>query len=476
MRRFAQLGALLAICGSLAGAGTAGAASFAPLPATLNTPREAPAVASLPGGRVLFTGGYSGGMLPTGEVFDPASNTFIPLTGPGSTLTTARGVAAAAPLPGGDVLIAGGYDNVVPLTSAEVFNSATGKFTQLVGPGKALNVARAGAVAAPLPDGRVLIAGGCCALTSAEVFDPTTATFTELTGPGRTLTTPRAYATATPLPGGRVLIAGGSPNGGQSQLAGAEIFDPVSNTFSALGASLGTARDLAAAAPLADGRVLIAGGESQGGAVDLPSAEIFNPATGTFSPAGATLGTPRKAAGAALLPDGRVLVAGGSRVVTALNSAEVFDPTAAPGPGPANAAPRLSGARLARKTFRVGGGSTPVAGIAKRRAPKGTTISYTLSEPATVTLKIERKLKGRKVGKRCRTLTRRNRKRRACTLYKRAGTLTRTSSTAGRKRVKFSGRIARKKLKPGSYRLTLTPRDRARKLGTARKLSFRIVR
>jgi hypothetical protein len=70
------------------------------------------------------------------------------------------------------------------------------------------------AAAAPLPDGRVLVAGGIvsnlslyqCYLSSAEVFDPTTNSFSS-EGIG-SMSVPRAAAAAAPLPDG-VLVAGG---------------------------------------------------------------------------------------------------------------------------------------------------------------------------------------------------------------------------------------------------------------------------
>ncbi|MGC9220367.1 MAG: choice-of-anchor D domain-containing protein, partial [Solirubrobacteraceae bacterium] len=88
-------------------------------------------------------------------------------------MTTAREGAAAAPLPDGDVLIAGGFNGNSYLSSAEEFDPATGTFTALSG---SMTTERYAAAAAPLPDGDVLIAGGRnndgSTVTSAEVFEP----------------------------------------------------------------------------------------------------------------------------------------------------------------------------------------------------------------------------------------------------------------------------------------------------------------
>ena len=88
-----------------------------------------------------------------------------------------------------------------------------------------MNTTRYGAAAAPLPDGEVLIAGGLNSsgtLSSAELFNPTTSTFSTV-GVGA-MTVPRAFATATPLPNGEVLIAGGFD--GANVLSSAELLIP----------------------------------------------------------------------------------------------------------------------------------------------------------------------------------------------------------------------------------------------------------
>ena len=105
-----------------------------------------------------------------------------------------------------------------------------------------------------------------------------------------------------------MLVAGG--DNGSSVFSSAEVFNPATNSFSSAGiGSMSIARTGAVAAPLPDGRVLVAGGRN--GPSYLSSAEVFNPSTNSFSSAGiGSMVTPRGVAVAAPLPDGRVLVAG----------------------------------------------------------------------------------------------------------------------------------------------------------------------
>jgi hypothetical protein len=248
--------------------------------------------------------------------------------------------AVAAPLPDGRVLFAGGSSGPPPhgqtfLSSAEVFNPTTNTFSS-AGIGS-MSVPREGAVAAPLPDGRVLVAGGYYNadplfpfdphfLSSAEVFDPSTNTFSSA-GIG-SMSVPRLDAVAAPLPDGRVLVVGGFYNDGtEHYLSSAEVFDPGTNSFSSAGiGSMSVPRTGAVAAALPDGRVLVGSGTSSDLGNALSSAEVFNPTTNTFSSAGiGAMSEPRSGGTAAPLGDGRVLVAGG--FFGDGTSAEAFDPT-----------------------------------------------------------------------------------------------------------------------------------------------------
>jgi Tol biopolymer transport system component len=160
-------------------------------------------------------------------------------------------------------------------------------------------------------------------------------------------------------------------------------------------------------------------------------------------------------------------------------------PQGVPQPGPPplprdTTPPRLSRASLTHKRFRVAKAATAVTARAKRKAPppRGTVLALTSSEAGRLTLLIERARPGhvvRKRGKRVCAAVRKPVKRGACTLYARAATLTRTLR-AGRARISLSGRVGKRALAPGTYRLTLTERDAAGNVSKAVRLTFAILR
>jgi hypothetical protein len=187
-------------------------------------------------------------------------------------------------------------------------------------------VARSGHTATLLPDGKVLIAGGCIVdgcedrLTrTVEVFDPSMNSFSS-TGE---LTVARVGHAAVLLDSGKVLIVGGWA--GQDATRKTELYDPGRREFVMTG-EMNEPRDGFTATRLKDGRVLIAGGY-RGSIQRLSSAELYDPQRGTFSLTG-RMGTARMSHTATLLPDGRVLMVGGTRAKgDVLSSAEVFDPS-----------------------------------------------------------------------------------------------------------------------------------------------------
>jgi N-acetylneuraminic acid mutarotase len=228
----------------------------------------------------------------------------------------------------GMVLVAGGTNaSGMVVASAYAYNAVSKTFTATTG---SLNTARTGATATLLANGQILIAGGSSdgtptsALNTAELYNPVTGAFTVAganSNPTNTMTAARFGATATLLTNGQVLIAGGENSGGA--LSSAELYNPATDTFTATG-NLGTARYDAAAMLLANGIVLIAGGTGASGT--LNSAELY--AAGTFTSAAGTMTAARTGATATLLLSGNVLVAGGSTDgSTPLNTAELYNPT-----------------------------------------------------------------------------------------------------------------------------------------------------
>jgi hypothetical protein len=186
-----------------------------------------------------------------------------------------------------------------------------------------LNVPREVATATLLRDGTVLVTGGTntggFAMASSETYDPSNGRFT-LAG---SMNTARIGHTATLLPSGKVLIAGGSQQWSTTPtFRSAELYDPVTRTFTYTG-SLNVARYVHTATLLPNGKVLIAGGDQYG--YQPPQTELYDPATGTFTLTG-SLSTGRAFPVATLLGNGQVMVAAGYRYNVPQASAELFAP------------------------------------------------------------------------------------------------------------------------------------------------------
>jgi len=242
----------------------------------------------------------------------------------GGTMTTARAWAVANRLANGLALIAGGVEPSTQqtLATAELYDPSTQAFTATGG----LTAARSGALAATLPNGQVLLAGGDITKNSAEIYDPAAGTFSA----SKALTLEnRSSGTATALPGGKVLLAGGQNSSRTGAVATAELYDPATDTFTATGSMASSRMDFTATL-LNDGTVLMVGG-NDGTGTELVSAETYDPSTGQFSTLAAQLHVASEGHTATLLGDGTVLIAGGTTNDAAsgvLARCEICDPVA----------------------------------------------------------------------------------------------------------------------------------------------------
>lgn len=250
------------------------------------------------------------GSVGSAEIATAQSGAF---SGTGS-MTTARSLHSATLLPNGQVLIAGG-ESIPPapgiLASAEVYDPDAGRFRAA----GTMMTARRMHTATLLPDDNVLIVGGYGergALASAELFNPLSGAFTA-TG---NLITARGGHTAILLPTGKVLVIGGYGTNAYPNVAPAELYDPASRTFSPAGAYVGRGGcDFCAPATLlADGAVLFPG--------QYP-AQLYDPASDSFSPSGMMISDQ---SAAARLTNGTVLLAGGEDCCGRSSSAELYNP------------------------------------------------------------------------------------------------------------------------------------------------------
>jgi endoglucanase len=291
-------------------------------------------------------------------------------------MSTPRLGAVAATLPDGDVLVAGGEDvSGNPLSSAEIYDPATNSWA----PTASMSTSRLYATAVELSDGDVLVAGGLDAssnaLASVELFDPNSDTWT----PMAPMPVARWMATGVSLAGGGFEIAGGQGAGddgatavsyddgewghydfGPADIVGAAMApDDDSYSVVELGGedtttgevvssaesvrpngvltmsglpSMTDPRYLATAAAMPGDQVLVAGGAtSTTGTPARDSAALYDEGTDTWSDA-ATMPSAVYGAVSAVLPGGRVLVAGGSDGSRPTDSAEIFAGSTLPQP------------------------------------------------------------------------------------------------------------------------------------------------
>lgn len=285
------------------------------------------------GGGASVTWGAPAVSMPTSEIYDPATGlwTFAAL------LSGGRSRHTATLLPSGQLLVTGGYDSGGGvLDTTEMYDPELGSWADQ----PEMLQRRVWHTSTLLSSGGVLVLGGSTGtnhLSSAEQFQATSGAFMALGSIG----SPRQLPTLNLLANGQALLVGGAMNqtvGSTTELvtlASAMLFDPPTESWLPTG-SMQESRMIATATLLASGKILVVGGihsefEGQSFASSvLASAELYDPATGIWQPTG-SMSTPRYRHTATLLPSGKVLVVGGGNspsLETAVvqDSAEIYDP------------------------------------------------------------------------------------------------------------------------------------------------------
>lgn len=229
----------------------------------------------------------------------------------GNMMISNRKDHAAVRMQSGRVLLVGGYASNGPsaLDTAEVFDPTSNTFAAT----SAGSFYRGSpSLLEYSPDAMLAIGGfnGAISQWNSEVYHPSTGLWDTM----MPLLRPRYGHSTVRLNDGRVLIAGGVERTaeGSSPLNSAELYDGTGWTVAA---SMSAVRPYGAAVLLPDGRVLITGGSVPG----RDTTEIYDPAANSWS-SGPTMLGPRTRHQAVLLPDGRVLIVGGAPLF-----AEVMD-------------------------------------------------------------------------------------------------------------------------------------------------------
>lgn len=280
--------------------------NFSATSGSLGAPRAFHTSTLLPDKTILVAGGTNGpNVLGTAEIFDPAAGTFSATNTP---MRAVRDLHTATLLPNGRVLLAGGFTTNAASTgstnSAEVYYPDTKTFIQT----SLMISSRSNHTATTLPDGNVMVFGGFgpddVITGTAEIYFSTSGAWKPLAS-----SSPRALHTATLLKDGRLMVAGGVDSTGV--LNTVKAYDYATNTWADL-AVMPVALRSHSATLLFDGRVLVAGGNNGFGEVD--ASYIYTPGTDIWAPtaAGSPLGEPRFGHTATLLPDGSVMISGGS--------------------------------------------------------------------------------------------------------------------------------------------------------------------
>jgi uncharacterized delta-60 repeat protein len=464
---------------------------------------SARALALQPDGKILVAG-YESANNDTNVLIHRLNpnGSFDPMFGAGGLrriVTSAREVANALALqPDGKILLAGNslaaanFDAVVyrlgPDGSDDWTFNVSGRVAIDSGGGEGANAV------APTRDGRIVVAGVTADATGksdAAIYrlSPTGSLDATFNGTGTLAIDGGGFEVANALAlqrDGRIVVSGSTTVNAAATVYRVSASGSLDPGFDGDGAvRLDDGRDAFAQglALQSDGKVVVAGSSTVSGNGDavvhrLNANGSMDAGFGRAGRVGIDDGGNEYAYAVALQPDGKIVAAGeasrgADAVVYRLQGGEAASLPPAPTAGASRSrAPVLAGLRITPRAFRAAGSGPTVAPAGRRNAAL---VSFTLDRAASVRLTVERASRGRRAGGRCVKATRANRRARRCTRYTTlAGAFTHRG-VAGANRLRFTGRLSARRLRPGRCRLVATPSADGLR-GNAARVSFRIKR
>ncbi|MGZ3456605.1 MAG: Kelch repeat-containing protein, partial [Polyangiales bacterium] len=278
---------------------------------SLNYPREGGALLTLPGKKVMLVGGAPQDTdARTTEVYDAATGSWTV----GPSLTRPRNGATAVLLSDGRAFMPAGTGATETPPTGDLYDPAKSAWSKTTSAPYSYGSPPCFALA----DAKAMV----IAVAGASIYDAVADTWTK-TGP---MVTPRGRSRGVLLPSGKALVVGGNDAGG-ALLSTAELFDPKTATFTTA-ASLPAPRQSFTMNLLPSGKVALVGGDAGTGTGIVDTVFLYDPATDKWS-TGPKLGTSgRRLHASGVLADGRLLVVGGEFTFTLLSSAEILDASA----------------------------------------------------------------------------------------------------------------------------------------------------
>ncbi len=316
--------------------------TFMPGP-NLSVPRVLHTATRLLDGRILLAGGLDGVAINNwtdGEVYDPATNTFMPvanqMAGPRAAHTATLLNDGRVLLTGGNtmfaILSAGNYITVfsTSINTTEIYNPVTNTFT----PGPIMSSKRLAHEAVKLPNGTVLVVGGIngginlgvTALptftSTTQIFNPTTNTFTN----SGTVVSSRLKPVLEVLPSGNVLMAGGAAGTFITATNTTEIRNAITGAWSA-GPLMPVATVLGGNIKNSNGSIIVSGGGTGTLANFTAGNQVMRFTEGVGWVGLSTLPATRMNHSITLMPDGTYLLVGGIDALTyTYNNALIWTP------------------------------------------------------------------------------------------------------------------------------------------------------